>query len=127
MSYYWIRQLHITTVVFTIGFFALRFYWMMFHPHLERQRWVRVASVTNDTLLLCAGIGMAVLSAQYPLVQPWLTAKLIGLILYIILGTLALKRARERNVRIVCGLLALLSAGYIVWVATTRTPTPWSI
>ena len=127
MSYYWIRQLHITTVVITIGFFALRFHWMMFQPHLEKRRWVRIVSVSNDTLLLCAGISMAVLSAQYPLVAPWLTAKLIGLILYIVLGTLALKRARKRSVRIVCGLLALLSAGYIVWVATTRSATPWSL
>ncbi|MCB1758524.1 MAG: SirB2 family protein [Gammaproteobacteria bacterium] len=127
MSYYWIRQLHITTVVITIGFFALRFYWMMFQPYLEKRCWVRILSVSNDTLLLCAGISMAVLSAQYPLVAPWLTAKLIGLILYIVLGTLALKRARKRSVRIVCGLLALLSAGYIVWVATTRSATPWSL
>ena len=127
MTYYWLRQLHVATVIFTISFFTLRFYWMIFHPRLEKQRWVRIGSVTNDTLLLCAGIGMAVLSGQYPFVAPWLTAKLVGLLLYIILGTLALKRARNLRARVLSGVLALISAGYIVSVALTRSPTPWSV
>jgi len=125
MTYYWIRQLHIATVVFTIAFFALRYYWMLFHPHLAKQRWARIISVVNDTSLLCAGIAMAVMSHQYPLEAPWLTAKLTGLLCYIILGTLALKRAKSRPVRIVSGGLALASAGYIVSVAMTRNPAPW--
>jgi len=125
MTYYWIRQLHIATVIFTITFFALRYYWMLFRPHLSKQRWVRVLSVVNDTTLLCAGIAMAVMSQQYPLQAPWLTAKLIGLLAYIVLGTLALKRAKSRPIRIVTGGLALVSAGYIVSVALTRNPAPW--
>ena len=125
MTYYWIRQLHIATVVFTIAFFTLRYYWMLFHPLLAKQRWTRVLSVVNDTTLLGAGITLAIMSQQYPLAAPWLTAKLVGLLAYIILGTLALKRAKTRPARILTGLLALLSAGYIVTVALTRTPAPW--
>lgn len=125
MTYYWIRQLHIATVVFSIAFFALRYYWMLVRSQREKQRWVRILSVVNDTTLLGAGISLALISRQYPLVAPWLSAKLVGLLAYILLGTLALKRAKTRPVRIFTGLLALGSAGYIVSVALTRTPTPW--
>ena len=87
MTYYWIRQLHIATVVFNICFFSLRFYWMLYHPALVQKRWVRRLSQFNDTMLLTAGIAMAVMSHQYPFDAPWLTTKLLVLILYILLGT----------------------------------------
>ena len=99
MSYYWIKQLHVATVVFTIGFFALRLYWMRQQPQLVSRRWVRRVSVANDSLLLCAGITLAVLSGQYPLAAPWLTAKLLALLLYIGLGIFALRRGRSRRAR----------------------------
>ena len=127
MTYYWIRQLHIATVVFHICFFSLRFYWMLYHPALVQKRWVRRLSQFNDTMLLTAGIAMAVMSRQYPFDAPWLTAKLLVLILYILLGTMALRLGRSRRERIVSGLLALLSAGYIVSVALSRTPASWSL
>lgn len=127
MTYYWIRQLHIATVVFNIGFFALRFYWMLYHPAWVQKRWVRRLSQFNDTMLLTAGIAMAVMSHQYPFVAPWLTTKLLVLVLYILLGTMALRLGKNRRQRIVYGLLALLSAGYIVSVALSRTPASWTL
>ena len=127
MVYYWIRLLHIGTVAFTIGFFSLRFYWMLYHPDRVRLRWVRLLSVTNDSLLLAAGISLAFLSHQYPIQAPWLTAKVIALLLYILLGTIALKRGKNRKIRILSGALSLLCAGYIVSVAVYRTPTPWTL
>ena len=127
MTYYWIRQLHIATVVFNICFFSLRFYWMLYHPALVQKHWVRRLSQFNDTMLLTAGIAMAVMSRQYPFDAPWLTTKLLVLILYILLGTMALRLGRSRRERIVYGLLALLSAGYIVSVALSRTPASWSL
>ena len=127
MTYYWIRQLHIATVVFNICFFSLRFYWMLYHPALVQKRWVRRLSQFNDTMLLTAGIAMAVMSRQYPFDTPWLTAKLLVLVLYILLGTMALRLGKTRRQRIFYGVLALLSAGYIVSVALSRTPASWSL
>lgn len=127
MTYYWIRQLHIATVVFTVAFFALRYYWMLHHPRLLQTAWTRYLSVFNDTLLLIAGISLAAMSGQYPLQSPWLSAKLVALVVYIILGSLALKRGRTRRSRATFGILALACVGYIIWVALTRTPTPWLV
>jgi hypothetical protein len=38
----------------------------------------------------------------------------------------ALKRGRTKGVRAGAFAAALASAGYIVWVALTRDPSPWS-
>lgn len=127
MIYYWIKTLHVSTVIFTIGFFTLRFVWMLSRSRLFNHRWVRLISQTNDSLLLVAGIALAVMSRQYPFVAPWLTAKLAALLLYIILGMFAFKWAGSRRNRILFGILALLTAGYIVAVALTRLPQPWKL
>lgn len=127
MLYYWIKTLHVSTVIFTIGFFTLRFVWMLEGSRLFNHRWVRRISQINDTLLLMAGIGLAVMSRQYPFSAPWLTAKLAALLLYITLGMLAFKWGRSRRARALFGLLALITAAYIVSVALTRTPRPWLV
>jgi len=46
----------------------------------------------------------------------------LALIAYIVLGTVALKRARSKAVRAAAFALALVTAGYIVSVALTRDP-----
>jgi uncharacterized membrane protein SirB2 len=65
---------------------------------------------------------MLVISAQLPFAQGWLTAKLIGLVVYILLGMMALKRGRTRKVRAVFFVAALTAFAYIVSVALTRSP-----
>ena len=125
MAYHWIKWVHISTVVFTFSFFSLRLYWMIRHPRLVRQPWARRLSQINDTLLLAAGISLAMLSGQYPLAAPWLTAKLSALILYIVLGMFALKWGKSLRIRITSGLFALMTGGYILAVALCRTPYPW--
>ena len=59
-------------------------------------------------------------SRQYPFVQAWLTAKVLALVVYIVLGTVALKRGKTRGVRAFALLAALATFAYIVAVALTR-------
>jgi hypothetical protein len=61
-----------------------------------QQPLVRVLPHIVDTVLLASAIAMAVISAQYPFAAGWLTAKLIGLLIYIGCGTMALKRGRSQ-------------------------------
>ncbi len=65
---------------------------------------------------------MLVISVQLPFAQGWLTAKLIGLVVYIMFGMMALKRGRTRKVRAVFFVAALAAFAYIVSVALTRSP-----
>ena len=75
------------------------------------------------TLLLIAAIALALMSHQYPFVQPWLTAKVLGLCGYIILGSLALRQNLSAERRAAFFASALLAVAYIVGVAITRSVT----
>lgn len=124
MDYTFLKQLHLTTVALTLALFVLRGVWMMADSPRLQARWVRIVPHVNDTLLLASGIGLAVLIQQYPLVHGWLTAKLFALVVYVVLGTIALKRGRTRHQRIAAWIAALSVFGYIVAVAHTHSPLP---
>ncbi len=122
MIYLALKHLHVTCVVLSGAGFFLRGLWMLFDSPRLAERWVRVVPHVVDTALLASAIAMAVLSGQYPLVQAWLTAKLSGLLAYILCGTMALKRGRSKAVRAVFLVLAVLAYVYIVSVALARHP-----
>lgn len=125
--YFWIKTVHVSTVTFTGTFFALRFYWMIARPALLQQTWVKRLPVVVDTTLLASGITMAIMSHQYPGVAPWLTAKLTALLVYIITGSIALKRGPTKRVRIFIGIFSLITLFYIISVALTRNPIPTAV
>jgi uncharacterized membrane protein SirB2 len=76
----------------------------------------------NDTILLTAALTLAAMSGQYPFVDNWVTAKVFGVIAYIILGSLALQVGRTLASRIACWLAAMTVFGWILSVALTRQP-----
>jgi len=125
MIYLALKHLHVTCVVLSGLGFCLRGWWMLRDSPTLQQRLVRVLPHVVDTLLLGSALSMAFLSGQYPFVQGWLTAKLGGLLAYIVLGAMALKRGRTKAVRARYFVLALLAYGYIVSVALSRNPLPW--
>ena len=67
-------------------------------------------------------VTLAVTTRQYPLVDAWLTAKVVALFFYIGLGMLALTYGKTRQVRIGCWIAAQLCFLYIVAVALTKNP-----
>ena len=117
-----VKHLHLSCVVLSVSGFVLRGIWMLSDSPLLARRPVRIVPHVVDTLLLGSAIALAVISAQYPFVQSWLTAKVVGLVLYVLLGTMALKRGRTKASRAVCFVLALLVFAWIVSVALTRSP-----
>ena len=126
MAYYsLIKNLHLATIALSLALFILRGAWMIAASPMLQARWVRIVPHVNDTLLLSSGIALAVLVQQYPLVHGWLTAKLLALILYIVLGTIALKRGKTKAQRIAAWIAALLVFGYMVVVAMAYDPFPF--
>jgi len=122
MSYLALKHLHVTCVVLSGLGFCLRGGWMLAGSALGQHRLTRVLPHVVDTLLLGSALAMAWMSGQYPFLNGWLTAKLCGLLAYILLGMKALKRGRTKAVRASCFGLALLTYAYIVGVALTRNP-----
>jgi uncharacterized membrane protein SirB2 len=125
MAFSLLKQLHLGTIALTLALFILRGVWMMAESPWLQARWVRIVPHINDSLLLGSGIGLAALTRQYPLVNGWLTAKFFALILYIMLGTIALKRGQTHGQRIAAWIAALLVFAYMVAVAITRDPFPF--
>lgn len=75
-------------------------------------------------LLHVGSVALAFLLRFDPLAAPWLAAKIAALVLYIVLGTIALRRGRTCKARVTAFVAALAVFGYIVAVALTRTPLP---
>ena len=123
-AYVLAKDIHLACVVLSLGGFAARGVLMLAGSPLLQARFVRIAPHVVDTLLLASAAWLAWALQQYPFVHGWLTAKLVGLIAYILLGTIALRRGRTRAVRATAFAGALLAAAYIVAVALTRQPLP---
>ena len=120
-TYELLKLIHLTCVVLTISSFSLRYYWMLTDNPLLQARIVRTLPHLIDTLLLASAVGLCLILIQYPLVNHWLTAKVLGLAVYIVLGTMALKRGRTKKVRMMSGIGAYLSLIYILGVASTKS------
>ena len=83
---------------------------------------LRSLTYVVDTILLTAAVTLAVILHQYPFVNSWLTVKVLLLVVYIALGTLALKRGSTRRTRVLCWVAALLVYVLIVSVARAHHP-----
>lgn len=120
MDYLLIKQTHVACAALSYAGFFVRGIWMLRGSALLERRWVRVAPHVVDTLLLASAIALAVTLGQYPLAEPWLTAKVVALVFYIGLGMVALRRGPTRRIRAAAWILAQAVFIYIVAVALTR-------
>ena len=118
--YFAIKNLHVTCVVFSATGFLLRGLWMVTGSPLLRHKLTRVLPHIIDSLLLLSAIALAVMIQQYPFSAGWVTAKVFGLLAYILLGTVALKRGRTLGMRVAAFVAALLVYAWIVSVAITK-------
>jgi uncharacterized membrane protein SirB2 len=100
--------------------------WMIRDSAMLQRRWVKWVPHVNDTLLLATALVLAWMLGQYPFVHGWLTAKVVALAGYILLGTVALKPGRPKDARIAAWVAAQIVFLYIVGVAYTRNPLIFS-
>jgi uncharacterized membrane protein SirB2 len=117
-------HVHVTTAALSFALFFLRGVWMLQGSGRLRRRWVRVLPHVNDSVLLVSAGLLAVRVRQYPFVDAWLTAKVTALLLYILLGMVALHWGASFRIRLGAWLAAMTVFGYIVAVALTRDPLP---
>jgi uncharacterized membrane protein SirB2 len=125
MSYLTLKYVHVACVVTSYAFFFVRGVWMMRDSPLLTRRWVKIMPHVVDTLLLASAIALALLIRQYPFSAPWLTAKVLGLVVYIGLGMLALSRGKTKRARITAWIAAQAVFLYILAVARTKNAIPF--
>jgi len=117
-----IKMVHVLCVILSGGLFALRGLLMLAGSSLANHAFVRYASYAIDSTLLTAALMLTTILHQYPFVQAWLTAKVLLLIVYIVLGVFALRRGRTRAVRAVCFVAAGAVFLFIVSIARAHNP-----
>ncbi|HYE42055.1 MAG TPA: SirB2 family protein [Caulobacteraceae bacterium] len=83
---------------------------------------VRLLSWTIDTVLLTAALMLMTVVQQYPFVHAWLTVKVVLLVVYIGLGTVALRAERPPRVRLAFWAAAMAVFAYILTVARAHDP-----
>ena len=123
MDYLWVKTLHISCVVISISLFLVRGSLQLRALPWRQWRVLRVAPHLVDTVLLSSALWLAWRIGQYPFVNGWLTAKVLALLAYILLGRQALGKKTPASQRPVFFAAALLSVGYIVGVALTHSPS----
>ena len=119
------KNLHMTFAILSIAGFVIRGYWMMRSSPLSERLLTRIAPHVIDTLFLVTGIAMVVNLQLAVLQNNWLLAKFAGLIVYIVLGAIALRRGRTMKIRVTAFAGALLAFTYIANTAITKNPIPW--
>ena len=119
-----LKLVHVTAVVLSGAGFVAR-YVRAASGRRPARGWLAAAPHAVDSVLLASALGLAWSGGLRPLEVPWLEAKLVGLVLYIVAGTIALKHGRTAGVRATAFALALLAYAWIVSVALTKHPLGW--
>ncbi|MFY0989199.1 SirB2 family protein [Halomonas sp. C05BenzN] len=120
-----IKQLHMTAAGLSLALFVVRAWWSVRESPRLGQRWVKVLPHLIDTALLVLGVLLMVMLSMWPQHHPWLAAKLVALLVYIGLGTLAIKRGSTPGARALAGLAAVAVFLYMVGAAIHHHPLSW--
>lgn len=120
--YFALKHLHMLCAVISIVGFIVRGALRLADSPLLQKKFVKIAPHIVDTVLLLTAIGLTISIHQYPLTTPWLTAKLIGLFVYIGLGVIALRVAKNKAIIAIAYLFAIATFGYIAMVAVAKSP-----
>jgi len=117
-----LRHVHIACAVLTIALFALRGGLMLAESRWLQSPVLRFLPHVIDTVLLTTALMLLGIVHQYPFVHGWLTVKVVLLVVYIVLGSIAIKRGRTRQVRVAAFVAALVTVGFIYTVARAHHP-----
>ncbi len=118
-------HLHRACVTLSVALFFARGLGVTWQQAWPMQKFWRRLSVAIDVPLLLAGASLWALLGYHPLQQTWLGAKLVLLVVYIVLGSFALKRGRTRGQRLSCFIAALAVVGSMAGMALTRHALFW--
>ena len=117
-----LRNVHIACAILTITLFVLRGSLMLANSAWQQNVVLRYLPHAVDTVLLTTALMLTTVIQQYPFAVSWLTAKVVLLVAYIVLGSIALKRGRTRRVRVVAFVAALATVAFLVSVARAHHP-----
>jgi uncharacterized membrane protein SirB2 len=122
MDYFIVKQLHMTAAALSIVLFIIRAVWSVSGNALLHRRVVKILPHVVDTVLLVCGVILAMMIGPE---QPWILTKIALLIVYIGVGTIAIKRGRTPRARATAAVIAVAVFAYIVGVAVNHDSLSW--
>lgn len=117
-----IKAVHIACALLSVTLFALRGTLMLAGSSIANAAPLRYLSYTIDTTLLTAAFMLMTLLHVYPIAVAWLTVKVMLIVVYIVLGAIALRRGRTRRARAIAFVAALAMFAFVVSIARARHP-----
>lgn len=125
MDYLLVKHLHMGMAYLSISLFILRSSLSVTESPLLQHKVVKILPHLIDTFLLLFALLLMITIKQYPFIDSWLTAKLIALLAYIGVGSIAIKRGKTAVIRLWASIIAVLIFGYIIGVAKTHHALSW--
>lgn len=123
-----IKAAHVGLALCSGAFFATRGLAVLRGARWPQAAWARGTSMAVDSALLLAAVLLLAALGLNPFATPWLLAKLGLLVAYVVLGVLALRRARTPAGRAFSLAAALACYGAMVAVARAHHPLgPWAV
>lgn len=116
-----LKHLHLTFVALSLLIFVVRGLWLFMHSSMLDKKLFKIAPHIINTVMLVSGIILAVHLGMKPGEHTWLMAKIIGLVVFIIVGVGAFKVSHPLAQKILW-IDALVVFAYIVSVAITKSP-----
>ena len=120
--YLLLRHVHIGCAILTIALFVLRGGLMLAESSWQRNVVLHYLPHVVDTVLLTSALMLTTVIHQYPFSTGWVTMKVVLLVAYIVLGSIALKRGRTKSIRVAALVASLATIGFLVTVARTHHP-----
>lgn len=122
-----IKSAHVWLILLSGGLFALRGLLVLLGQRWAMHAALRYLSYSIDSALLTAAMMLLVILKLNPFLTPWLACKLVLLVLYVILGSLALKRAATARGRALAYFVAVLCFVTIYGIARAHHPLGWLV
>lgn len=119
------RQAHLGLVGLSVGFFILRGLGVLLGGVWPMRPFFKRTSMVIDTGLLAAGATLWALLQLNPLHNTWLGAKLILLVVYIVLGSFALKRGANVRKKALFFVAALACVAFMASMAIRHNQLGW--
>jgi uncharacterized membrane protein SirB2 len=122
LNYLLLKQIHMSLALLSIAGFIVRWCWRMMQSRLALTKMARIMPHVVDTLFLGTAIMLSTMIADQVLSTAWFSAKIIGLVLYILLGMIAMHAAPSVRRSLPAFIAAVLVFAWIVSVARTKMP-----
>ena len=124
-SYLLLKNIHMSCALLSISGFLLRGYWMFTGSRLSHIKPVKILPHVVDTVLLLSALGLLYILGFGLLSQNWLVHKITLLLVYIVLGMIALGDKYPLKKKAAAFASAVVVFVYIVGIAITKTALSW--